>query len=52
MFDRSDVSRLILNFIQNSVIDLLNVTLDLQMLFDFEHVFCISIFSSCKFLII
>ena len=39
MFDKSDVSRLILNLMQNFVVDLLNVTLDLQMKFDFEHVF-------------
>ena len=39
MFDKFDVSRLILDLIQNFVVDLLNVTLDLQMQFDFEHVF-------------
>ena len=39
MFDKSDVSRLILDLIQSFVVDLLNVTLDLQMQFDFEHVF-------------
>ena len=39
MFDKSNVSRLILNLIRNFEVDLLNVTLDLQMQFDFEHVF-------------
>ena len=39
MFDKFDVSRLILNLIQSFVVDLLNVTFDLQLQFDFEHVF-------------
>ena len=39
MFDKSDVFRLILDLIRNFLVDLLNVTLDLQMQFDFEHVF-------------
>ena len=39
MFNKFDVSRLILDHIQNFVVNLLNVTLDLQMQFDFEHVF-------------
>ena len=39
MFDKSNVPHLILGPIQNFVVDLLNVTLDLQMQFDFEHVF-------------
>ena len=39
MFDKFDVPRLILDLIQNFVVDLLNVTLDLQMQFDFKHVF-------------
>ena len=39
MFDKSNVVRSILNFIQSFVVDLLYITLDLQMQFDFEHVF-------------
>ena len=39
MFDRFDVSNLNSDLISNFVVDLLNVTLDLSMQFDFEHVF-------------
>ena len=39
MFDRFDVSHLTLDFIQNFVVDLLDVTLDLSLQFNFNHVF-------------
>ena len=39
MFNRFDVLHLILDFISNFVVDLLNVTLDLSIKFDFEHLF-------------
>ena len=39
MFDKFNVSRLILDSIQSFIVDLLNVTLDLQMQFDFELVY-------------
>ena len=39
MFDRFNVPHLILDLISSFIVDLLNVTLDLSMQFDFEHVF-------------
>ena len=39
MFNKCDVSHSILDLIQSFVVDLLNVTFDLQIQFDFEHVF-------------
>ena len=48
MFDKFNVSHLISDLISNFVVDLLNVTLDLSMQFDFEHVFWNSIFDSCE----
>ena len=39
MFDKFDVSRLILNFISNFAIDLSNAIHDLSMQYDFAHVF-------------
>ena len=37
MFDKFDVSHLISNFISSFVVDLLNLTFDLSMQFDFEQ---------------
>ena len=39
MFDKSNVPYSILDFIQSFEVDLLNVTLDLEMELDFEYVF-------------
>ena len=39
MFDKFGVRRLLLDLIQSFVVDLLNVTRDLQLQFEFEHVF-------------
>ena len=36
MFDKFDVLRLNLDLIQSFIVDLLSVTLDLQMQFDFQ----------------
>ena len=39
MFDKFDVSRLIVNLISNFAIDLSNAIHDLSMQYDFAHVF-------------
>ena len=39
MFNKSDVPNSILDPIQSFAVDLLNVTIDLQMQLNFEHVF-------------
>ena len=39
MFDKSDVSRFILDLISNFAIDLSNAIHDLSMQYDFAHVF-------------